>query len=196
VSAARATALDVAAARRLTRRLQDALTLALDLLQQAHDGHAWRVLGYESWPAYCAAELPQLAQLRLPLDERRAAVATLRGRGMSLRAIGAPLGLAPNTVRADLDAAGVQLATVTSLDGRQRPAAAPASAPRPRVAKTDRAVALVAAAGPDGLTVRDLVKATRWNQCQASATLHRLAAAGRLTYRRPERRGQLGSYVR
>ena len=195
---AAAAPLDVARARRLTKQLQDALSLSLDLLHQVFDGQAWRVLGHASWDAYCAAELPQLAQLRLPLDERRAVVAELRGRGMSLRAIAAPLGLSANTVKADAAAAGVQLASVTSLDGRQRPgrSAAALPAPRPRVQRVDQVVALVRAAGEDGLTVHQLVAATRWSQSAASAALSRLEHAGRITYRRPDKRGQVGRYVR
>lgn len=172
--------LDVARARRLTKQLQDALDLSLDLLGQVFDGQAWKVLGHDSWEAYCAKELPQLAQLRIPLEERRAAVAELRGRGMSLRAIGAPLGLAANTVRADLKAAGVQLATVTSLDGRQRPAAAAAVEPAPVVSGAQRTVDLVTAAGERGLTVRELCKKTGWHHGQASGQLSRLAKRGRV----------------
>jgi transposase len=186
--------LDVARARRLTRDLQQALTLALDLLTEVFDGQAWKVLGHDSWEAYCAAELPQLAQLRMPLEDRRAAVAELRGRGMSLRAIGAPLGLSAQTVQRDLQAADVQLATVTSLDGRTRPAAAArpvVQAPPPRT--TDRVVQLLRDAGP--LTVHQVAKRLRLNQCATSAALSRLAAAGRITYRRPAKRGQVGTYV-
>jgi hypothetical protein len=187
--------LDVARARRLTKQLQEALTLAVDLLGEAFEGRAWEVLGYPSWDEYCAAELPQLAQLRLPLEERRAAVATMRGRGMSTRAIAAPLGLSVGTVHSDLKASDVQLATVTSLDGRQRPGAAAAAAPAPRLTNVARTVLLVREAGTEGLTVRDLCRRTRWHHGQASATLCRLAAAGRIRYVAPERRGQFGRYV-
>lgn len=172
--------LDVARARRLTKQLQDALSLSLDLLGQVFEGRAWEVLGHESWEAYCAAELPQLAQLRLPLEERRAAVAELRGRGMSLRAIGAPLGLSANTVRADAAAAGVQLATVTSLDGRQRPGKGADVAPAPVKTGAQRTVDLVAKAGERGLTVRELCKKTGWHHGQASGQLSRLAARRRV----------------
>lgn len=194
MTAAPAVVLDAVRARKLTRRLQEALDLSIDLLGQAFDGRAWSALGFPTWEAYCAAELPQLAQLRLPLEERRAAVAELRARGMSTRAIAAPLGLSVGTVHGDLKGAP-KLATVTSLDGRSRPAAA-AAAPRRRVCRTDRVVQLVADAGPDGVTVRDVCERFRWSQHVASATLTRLAAAGRITYRAPERRGQFGTYAR
>lgn len=175
--------LNVARARRLTKQLRETLTLALDLLVEVFEGRAWEALGHPTWEAYCAAELPELAELALPLEQRQSAVATLRGRGLSLRAIGAPLGLSPQTVQRDLKAAGVQLATVTSLDGRQRPAAVAARPSTPAPAKTslDRVVDLVAAAGPDGLTVREVLKKARnWHHGQASGALSRAHAQGRL----------------
>lgn len=190
--------LDVARARRLTKQLREALAGALELLQEVFDGRAWEALDYPTWEAYCAAELPELAKLRLPLEERRAAVATLRGRGMSLRAIAAPLGLSPNTVKADAAAAGVQLATVTSLDGRARPGAStsPTQA-RPRLSNVARAVLYIRESGDAGRTVHDVTGKLRLNQAATSALLCRLAdpADGRLVYRRPAKRGQTGRYL-
>jgi lambda repressor-like predicted transcriptional regulator len=181
VTAALAAApLDVARARRLTAQLRQQLAGALQLLHQVHDGRAWAVLGYDSWDAYCDAELPELAQLRLPIADRRDAVAALRGRGMSVRAIAKPLGLSVGTVHADLKAADVQLATVTSLDGRLRPGKAAAAEPAPVVTGAQRTVDLVAAAGERGLTVRELCRKTGWHHGQASGQLSRLAARRRV----------------
>jgi transposase-like protein len=194
VSAAAAASLDVARVRAQLAQARELLAGARELLAELYDARAWVTLGLDSWQELCARELPELAQL-LTLAERRSLVVELRRGGMSLRAAAAPAGVAPNTARKWLDEAGVQLATVTSLDGRQRPATATPAPARPRVAKTDRAVALVADAGADGLTVFDVMRSLRWRQSQASATLHRLAASGRLAYLAPERRGQLGRYV-
>lgn len=188
--------LDVARARRLTAQLREALAGALQLLAEAFDGRAWEVLDYASWDAYCAAELPELAQLRLPLEQRRATVSALRGSGMSVRAIATPLGLSVGTVHADLKAAGDQLATVTSLDGRARPAMTEgSSAARPRLTNVARAVLVVREAGAAGVTVHQLGKRLRLNQCATSALLSRLARDGRLVYRAPAKRGQTGTYV-
>lgn len=193
---AAAAPLDVARARRLTKRLQEALTVAVDLLGEAFTGRAWEALGYQSWDEYCAAELPELAQLRMPLEERRAAVSELRGRGMSTRAIAAPLGLSVGTVHRDLEAAGVQLATVTSLDGRKRPGAAPAAPAAPRLTNVARAVLVVREAGAEGVSVHELTKRLRLNQCATSALLSRLShEGGPLVYLRPAKRGQTGRYV-
>lgn len=191
--------LDVARARKLTRKLREALTVAVDLLTEVFDGRAWEPLGYATWDAYCAAELPELAQLQLVGEERQKLLAELRGRGMSLRAIAAPFGLSPQTVQRDLKAAGVQLATVTSLDGRQRPASAPVgdveATARPRLTNVARAVLYVQEAGEAGRTVHDVTKRLRLNQCAVSALLSRLAADGRLVYRQPAKRGQTGTYA-
>lgn len=196
MTAAAARRLDVVRARRLTADLRRALSGALQLLAEVFEGRAWEVLGYPSWEDYCATELPELAKLRLPLEERRATVTALRGSGMSVRAIATPLGLSVGTVHADLKAAGDQLATVTSLDGRARPAAAMTEgAARPRLTNVARAVLVVREAGEAGVTVHQLGKRLRLNQCATSALLSRLARDGRLTYRAPAKRGQTGTYV-
>lgn len=195
MTAAAATRLDVARARRLTEQLRDALSLSLDLLREAFDGRAWEVLDYPSWEAYCARELPDLAKLKLPVEERRAAVSTLRAAGFSTRAIAAPLGLGVGTVHRDLAAAGEQLATVTSLDGIRRPATAGERAPRPRLTNVARAVLVVREAGDAGVTVHEVTRRLRLSQSSTSALLCTLAKDGRLTYRRPAKRGQVGTYV-
>jgi len=191
---AAAAPLDVARARRLTRQLREALTVAVDLVVQVFEGRAWEALGYVSWDEYCEQELPELAQLRLTIEQRRETVSALRGSGLSVRAIAKPLGLSVGTVHADLKAAGVELATVTSLDGRIRPAAGQ-SVKAPRLTNVARAVLVVREAGVGGVTVHELAKRLRLNQCATSALLSRLAADGRLEYRRPAKRGQTGTYV-
>lgn len=197
--------IDVARARALTRQLQRALDVAVELVRELHESEAWRVLGHDSWPAYCAAELPQLRVIvrGMPKEERRAKVAELRGAGMSLRDVSEVTGLAPNTVRADAAAAGVQLVTVKSRDGALRPArvsgipasSASSASSAPARPLTDRLVQLLRAAGPDGATVLELCDRARVRQARVAPALCRLAAAGRVEYRRPERRGQLGRYV-
>jgi hypothetical protein len=198
VSAAAAAPIDAARSRAKVQRLQAALDLSLELLHDVYAGGDWRVYGHPTWEAFCAAELPQLAQLGKGMKpaERAAAVVELRGRGMSLRAIGTPLGLAPNTVRAALADADVQLATVTSIDGSQRAATVEAPA-RPRLSHIARAVLFIREAGEEGRTVHEVTKRLRISQCAAAALLSRLAHPddGRLIYLRPAKRGQTGRYV-
>lgn len=167
-------ALDAAAARRLTARIRDALALADDLLAQAYAGRAWAALGHRSFAAYCAAELPELRHVKLRAPERRARIQTLRAAApaISVRDLAAATGASVGAVQGDLAPA--------------RPS--PAERAGSKVAHT---LALL----QDGpLTVHQLVKRTRWSQAQASATLCRLAAAGRITYTAPPRRGGTGRY--
>jgi hypothetical protein len=197
VSAAVAAApLEVARVRRTLAQLRETLAEAVALLGELYEGRAWVALGLPSWEALCAQELPELGQL-LDVAQRKSLVVELRGRGMSLRAAAAPVGVSAPTAKAWADEAGVKLATVTSLDGRERPAtAAPVEQkPRPRLTNVARAVLLVRGAGADGVTVHDVARKLRLNQCAASALLSRLAADGRLVYLRPAKRGQVGRYV-
>lgn len=187
--------LDVARVRRTLRDLRSKLSEAVALLGELYDGRAWVALGLPSWEALCAQELPELGQL-LTLAERKSLVVDLRQRGMSLRAAAAPAGVSAATAKSWTDAAGVQLATVTSLDGRVRPAVAPGeTVTRPRLTNVARAILVVREAGDAGVTVHQLGKRLRLNQCATSALLSRLARDGRLVYRAPAKRGQTGTYV-
>jgi hypothetical protein len=196
VSAAPAAApLDLVTVRRKLREARQALAAAVELLGELYDGQAWKALGYVSWAELCDAELPELKQL-LTAGEKRSLVVDLRQRGMSLRAAAAPAGISAATAKTWLDDAGVQLATVTSLDGRVRPASSSVAKPdKPRLTNVARAVLIVRGAGEDGATVHDVTAKLRLNQCAVSALLSRLAADGRLVYRRPAKRGQTGTYV-
>lgn len=192
MSAAAATTLDVARVRKTISRLREQLAQAVQLLGELYDGRAWVALGLPSWEALCAQELPELGQL-LTVAERRSLVVDLRQRGMSLRAAAAPAGVSAATAKTWADDAGVQLATVTSLDGRIRPGQGVKQSVKPRPL-VDVLVDLIAA-HPEGLTVFDLVKRAKVRQSQASPALCRLVAAGRLTYRAPAKRGQTGTYL-
>jgi transposase len=187
--------LDVARVRRTIAQLREHLAAAVELLGELYDGRAWVALGLPSWEALCAQELPELGQL-LSAAERRSLVVDLRQRGLSLRAAAAPAGVSAATAKTWADDAGVKLATVTSLDGRVRPAVGEQrSAIRPRLTNVARAVLAVKGAGADGLTVHQLAGKLRLNQCATSALLSRLAADGRLRYVKPAKRGQTGRYV-
>ena len=188
--------LDVARIRRTIATLRERLADAVALLGELYEARAWVTLGLPSWDALCRQELPELEQL-LTGPEKRALVVDLRQRGLSLRAAAAPAGVSAATAKTWADDAGVQLASVTSLDGYVRPAtsAGVKQAVKPRLTNVARAVLVIQEAGERGVTVHDLAKRLRLNQCATSALLSRLAAAGRLEYRRPAKRGQTGRYV-
>ncbi|MGB8503256.1 MAG: hypothetical protein WCE29_13610, partial [Mycobacterium sp.] len=59
------------------------------------------VLGYANWDAYCEAEFGSL-RVRLPREERRDVVCSLREAGLSIRAIASATGIDKNTVQTDL----------------------------------------------------------------------------------------------
>lgn len=91
-----------AEAREITNRITTSIGVCWDLIKTAYLGRAWTALGYASWDDYTKAEFDE-AHLRLPREERREAVASLRDAGLSIRAIAAATGIAPNTVQADLN---------------------------------------------------------------------------------------------
>jgi transposase len=193
MSAVRAAApLDLVTVRRKLRDARQALAGAVALLGELYDGRAWVALGLGSWQELVDQELPELAQL-LTVGEKRALVVDLRQRGMSLRAAAAPAGVSAATAKTWTDDAGVQLATVTSLDGRTRPASSTST--RPRLTNVARAVLVVQEAGAAGVTVHELTRRLRLHHGATSALLSRLAADGRLTYRAPAKRGQTGRYL-
>jgi hypothetical protein len=190
--------LDRARAESLTRELRGALDLAVGLVRELHTFEGWRAMGYDSWPAFCRAELPQLAVIvkGMPRPERDAKLAELRGAGMSLRDVAEVAGVSPNTVKAAARDAGVVLELVKSRDGAMRPASSSTPAPATRRRPiTDRLVEVVADAGPGGVTARDVARRSRLREAQVGPALCRLAAAGRLVYLRPAKRGQVGRYA-
>jgi len=180
------TILTEAGARRLTQRIRAKVADVLDLVLQAWEGRAWEPLGYDSWQDYVDAELPELASLRLPVQERRGAVASWAGRGMPQRAMAAGLNVSPATIAADVaevvpfDAA----ATVVSHDGRRRPARTrrqrPAAEPPPAMTKRDRTVQLVVEQGDRGLTALELADVTGWTGGSATGTMTDLRKQGRV----------------
>ncbi len=123
-------------ARQLTDRIKAHVTELLPLIKEAFERRADVALGYTNWPDYCDQEL---RGLRLPVAQRREAVAELAQTGMSTRAIGSALGVDHKTVSNDLRSAGensppgkdLSLATVTGLDGKQYPATRPAPVDAP-----------------------------------------------------------------
>lgn len=90
-------------ARDLTNRIRQTGSVLWALIVKAFDGRVWESLGYESWDAYCDAEFDG-ARLKLPREERREVVASLREAGMSTRAIAAATGMHHSTVADDVTA--------------------------------------------------------------------------------------------
>lgn len=141
-------------ARDLTDKIKTSLGVAWELIKEAYTGRAWAALGYESWDDYCSTEFGT-NRLRLPREERREVVGSLREAGLSVRAIAAATGNNKETVSRDLQVSGnrtpepewqaddpepVEPSPVTGIDGKTYPAAPPrpAAPPKPqRRALTD-----------------------------------------------------------
>ncbi|MBT2429405.1 hypothetical protein J7F02_28265 [Streptomyces sp. ISL-112] len=107
-------------ARTLTDRIKIAVEGTWQLIREAYTSEAWRVLGYDTWDAYCTAEFGD-TRLKLPREERQDVVASLRDSGLSVRAIASATSLGKGTVERDL--AGVPSGTpgtrsVLGTDGR------------------------------------------------------------------------------
>lgn len=108
--------------------IADSRDNVLYLVERAKEARDDDLLGYPSWTAYVAGEFSkELAELRR--DVRRDVVQALSATGMSTRAIASVVGVSNSTVHEDIKVidSTVRLAnsrpsTVTSLDGRERPA--------------------------------------------------------------------------
>lgn len=117
-------------ARALTDRIRGSLAVAYDGLVDAWQGRADLALGYSSWDAYCAGEFAEGRMVRLDREQRREIVSTMRGAGMSSRAIASATGLSQPTVARDVragESSDSPAAPVTGMDGKtyQPPAPRP-----------------------------------------------------------------------
>lgn len=88
-------------ARELTERIKSSAEGLFDLAVEAYHRQVWIALGYESWDDYLTGELGNV-RLKLPREDRAEQVASLRERGLSLRAIASVTGSDKNTVMNDL----------------------------------------------------------------------------------------------
>ena len=90
-------------ARALTDRIKIAVEGTWQLIREAYTSRTWAVLGYDTWDAYCTAEFGE-TRLRLPREERREVVASMRESGMSYPAISAATGISVGTAHATAQA--------------------------------------------------------------------------------------------
>ncbi|MDQ3028991.1 MAG: hypothetical protein M3R09_02955 [Actinomycetota bacterium] len=104
-------------ARALTDRIKVAVEGTWLLIQEAYTSRAWAALGYGTWDAYCTAEFGE-TRLRLPREERREVVASLRESGLSLRAIASVTGMSAATALRDARVANETPVEVVGSDGK------------------------------------------------------------------------------
>lgn len=96
----------------------------------AYHARDWTALGYETWNSYVESEFVNSAHVRLPREERRVLVASLREAGLSTRAIASTTGTDDRTVRRDLSTAAnaaveAEPQPVTGVNGKKYAASQP-----------------------------------------------------------------------
>lgn len=81
----------------LTKQIRTGLNHAQELIVLAWQGRAWESMSYRTWDEYVAGEFSDLS-LRPPLETRLETLSSMRGAGMSIRAISAATTLSPATI--------------------------------------------------------------------------------------------------
>lgn len=88
----------------------------------AYQARDWETLGYDSWASYVEAEFVGATRLRLPREDRRELVSTLRNAGLSTRAIASATGASKGTVDNDIKAGAQNWAPDDGSDSRAQSA--------------------------------------------------------------------------
>lgn len=179
--------LTVDQAERLTAEIRRDLGSAIVGLRRAREGTAHLVLGYATWHEYCEDRFGNLADLALPVTERRALVASMKETGLSNRPVAERLGVSAGTVSGDvaeLRRSGWtgEPDTVTSRDGSVRSARSLRTAPQRTdytgLSRVSETAARVAAHGARGLTSIELDRETGWPMGTATGNLSVLERRG------------------
>lgn len=110
--------LDKGAAERLVQEIRVMDAELWEKMMDLYEGRAWIALGYSSWGELCDTEF-KANNFRIPREDRREIVMSMRERGMSTRAIAAATGTSKGTVdRALSGAPNGAPAPVTGTDGK------------------------------------------------------------------------------
>lgn len=126
--------ISVVEARQLTDRIKRQVSDLWDLIVRAYESRAWSQLGYDSWDEYCEVEF-EASGIRVPREDRKEIVCSLRDRGLSTRAIASATGTSDWTVRRELATArnlAVDKSTIKGVNGKTYQATRPSHpAPKP-----------------------------------------------------------------
>lgn len=128
--------LSTAEARALTDRICVNLDGLWEMVIEAFQRGAHRVLGYKSWDEYCEIEFGS-NRIRLPREERQETVRSLREAGLSIRAIASATGIGDKTVQRDIRS-GVVNDYTSSLGADGKTYAASVAAARERSERNAR----------------------------------------------------------
>jgi transposase-like protein len=162
-------------ARDLTDKIRTSIGVAWELVKEAYTSRAWAALGYESWDHYTAEEFGT-NRLRLPREERREVVGSLREAGLSVRAIAAATGDSRDTVHKDL-------AAVRNLTPDPEPDDEPAPEPAPITGTDGKTYSPkpAAPAKPQRRALNLVADDAGWGIRKAAEKVERLAEDDRLT---------------
>ncbi|MGV0868738.1 helix-turn-helix domain-containing protein [Corynebacterium kalidii] len=97
--------LDKGTAERLVQEIRVMDAELWGKMMDLYEGRAWIALGFSSWGELCDTEF-KANNFRIPREDRREVVMSMRERGMSTRAIAAATNMSPRTVRREVDASG------------------------------------------------------------------------------------------
>jgi hypothetical protein len=159
----------------LTAEIRRDLGNAILKLQLAREGHAHTALGYAYWHEYLLDRFGDLKELRLPVTERRALVASMCEAGASVTDIVRTIGFSRGTVQGDRVALGYGKApTGDVIDLHPEPAADPYEG----MSRMRETLARVAAQDDRGLTSLELDAETGWPMGSATANLSKLERRG------------------
>ncbi|MQA14226.1 MAG: hypothetical protein GEV09_08655 [Pseudonocardiaceae bacterium] len=102
----------------LTMAIREHLTVVWELVVEAYQRRAWEALEYSSWDEYSAEQFGT-HRLKLPNEERRSVVESLRQAGLSTRAIASATGISKDTVNRTAPVSDeTPAAPVTGTDGK------------------------------------------------------------------------------
>ena len=113
--------LDKGTAERLVQEIRVMDAELWEKMMDLYEGRAWIALGYSSWGELCDTEF-KANNFRIPREDRREIVMSMRERGMSTRAIGKAIGVGYDTVQREINATdrNRSVEEITGLDGRTR----------------------------------------------------------------------------
>lgn len=113
--------LDKGAAERLVQEIRVMDAELWEKMMDLYEGRAWIALGYSSWGELCDTEF-KANNFRIPREDRREIVMSMRERGMSTRAIASGIGTSQDTVNRELSASGERnRSPITGTDGKTYP---------------------------------------------------------------------------
>lgn len=110
--------LDKGTAERLVQEIRVMDAELWGKMMDLYEGRAWIALGFSSWGELCDTEF-KANNFRIPREDRREVVMSMRERGMSTRAIASATGMSKSAVNREMPTVpNGTVAETTGIDGR------------------------------------------------------------------------------